>query len=107
MPRSNFGVKNFFLQNFIFFHPFKSINFQPVGFLAFQEKSGPLLQPYLDIFNTDKKSFININIESSPPEIWIRFLEINGSPSLIISKLSMDIFVGKKYVVIDTVYNIY
>ena len=37
--------KQFFLQNFIFFHPFESINFQPAGFLAFKEKSGPLLQP--------------------------------------------------------------
>jgi hypothetical protein len=39
----------------------------------------------LDFFNTDKKCFLNINIESSPPEIWIRirFLEINGSPSLL------------------------
>ena len=26
----------------------------------------------LDIFNTDKKCFMKINIESSPPEIWIR-----------------------------------
>ena len=41
----------------------------------------------LDIFNTDKKCFMKINIESSPPEIWIRirFLEINGSPSLVYS----------------------
>ena len=40
----------------------------------------------LDIFNTDKKCFMKINIESSPPEIWIRirFLEIYGSPSLVI-----------------------
>ena len=40
----------------------------------------------LDIFNTDKKCFMKINIESSPRKIWIRirFLEINGSPSLII-----------------------
>ena len=39
----------------------------------------------LDIFNTDKKCFMKINIESSPPEIRIRirFLEINGSPSLV------------------------
>ena len=39
----------------------------------------------LDISNTDKKCKI-INIESSRPEIWIRirFLEINGSPSLFI-----------------------
>ena len=39
----------------------------------------------LGIFNTDKKYLIKISIESSPPEIWIRirFLEINGSPSLI------------------------
>ena len=37
----------------------------------------------LDIFNTNKKCFIKINIESSPPEIWIRFLEINGSPLLV------------------------
>jgi hypothetical protein len=38
----------------------------------------------LDIFNTDKKCFMKINIETSPLEIWIRirFLEINGSPSL-------------------------
>ena len=26
----------------------------------------------LDIFNMDKKYFRKINIESSPPEIWIR-----------------------------------
>ena len=39
----------------------------------------------LDIFNADKKCFIKINVESGPPEIWmrIRFLEISGSPSLI------------------------
>ena len=38
----------------------------------------------INIFNTDKKCYIKINIESSPLEIWIRirFLEINGSPSL-------------------------
>jgi len=33
------------LQNLVFFHPPESINFQPAGFLAFKEKSGPLLQP--------------------------------------------------------------
>ena len=40
----------------------------------------------LYIFNTDKKCFIKMNIELSLPEIWIRirFLEINGSPSLLI-----------------------
>jgi hypothetical protein len=39
----------------------------------------------IDIFNPDKKCFIKINIESSPEEIWIRirFLEINGSLSLV------------------------
>ena len=39
----------------------------------------------LDIFNTDNKCFFKNNIESSPQEIWIRirFLEINGSPSLL------------------------
>jgi hypothetical protein len=39
----------------------------------------------LDIFNTDKKSFMKINIESIPPEIWIRirFYNGSGSPSLI------------------------
>ena len=39
----------------------------------------------LDLFNMDKKCFITNNIESSPQEIWIgiRFLEINGSPSLV------------------------
>ena len=48
LPRSNFGGKKIFLQNFIFFHPFESINFQPAGFLAFKEKSGPLLQPHIN-----------------------------------------------------------
>ena len=39
----------------------------------------------LDIFNTDKKCFIKINIESNPPEIWIRirFHYGSGSPSLV------------------------
>ena len=43
----------------------------------------------LDIFDTDKICFIKSNIESSPQEIWIRihFLEINGSPSLLLSIL--------------------
>ena len=38
----------------------------------------------LDKFNTDKKGFMKNNIESILMEIWIRirFLEINGSPSL-------------------------
>ena len=41
-----------------------------------------------DIFNADKKCLIRINIESSSCEIWIRirFLEINGSPSLFLYK---------------------
>ena len=41
----------------------------------------------LDIFNADKKCFIKDNIELSPQEIWIRvhFLEINGSPSLLLN----------------------
>ena len=43
----------------------------------------------LDSFNTDKKCFIKNNIESSLQEIWIRihFLEINGSPSLVLTQL--------------------
>ena len=32
---------------FIFYHPYESINFWPAGFLAFKEKSGPLLPPYI------------------------------------------------------------
>ena len=38
----------------------------------------------LDNFNTDKKCFMKINIEPSPPEIWIRirFHTGSGSPSL-------------------------
>ena len=47
MPRSNFGGKKNFLQNFIFYHSFEFINFQPAGFHAFKEKSGPLLHPYI------------------------------------------------------------
>ena len=40
----------------------------------------------LDIFNTNKKCFMKINKESSPPEIWIRirFHNGSGSPSLMI-----------------------
>ena len=45
LPRSNFGGKKKFLHNSIFYHPYESINFQPTGFLAFKEKSGPLLPP--------------------------------------------------------------
>ena len=42
----------------------------------------------LDILNTAKNVVLKL-IQSSPPEIWIRirFLEINGSPSLIQSVL--------------------
>ena len=38
----------------------------------------------VDIFITDKKGFMKINIELSPPEIWIRisFHNRSGSPSL-------------------------
>jgi hypothetical protein len=44
-PKQFWRGKNF-LQNFIFSHPYESINFQPAGFLAFKEKSGgPLLPP--------------------------------------------------------------
>ena len=43
-PKQFWRKKNF-LQNFIFFHLFESINFQPPGLLAFKEKSVPLLQP--------------------------------------------------------------
>ena len=41
----------------------------------------------------NEKCFVKINIESSPPEIWIRirFLEINGSPSL----LNIELAFGK------------
>ena len=31
------------LQNFIFSHPYESINFQPARFLEFKEQSSPLL----------------------------------------------------------------
>ena len=50
----------------------------------------------LDIFNTDKKCFKKKNIESSPPEIWIRirFLEINGSPSLVLTTYIFFIIIG-------------
>ena len=39
----------------------------------------------LDIFIKEKKYFMKINIDSCPLEIWkrIRFLEINGSPSMV------------------------
>ena len=48
----------------------------------------------LDIFNKDKKCLIKNNIESSPQEIWIRirFLEINGSPSLELAKSNGNFF---------------
>ena len=40
---------------------------------------------YLDSFNTDKINFMKINIESSPPELWIRirFHNGSGSPSIL------------------------
>ena len=40
-----------------------------------------------------KKCIMKINIESSPPEIWIRicFLEMNGSPSLIPCNLNTGV----------------
>ena len=43
----------------------------------------------LDIFDTDKKYFMKINIESNPPEIWIRirFHNGSGSPSLFMTLL--------------------
>ena len=34
----------------------------------------------LDIFNTDKKYFIKINVESSPQEIWIRIRFLDKKP---------------------------
>ena len=52
-----FWQKKIFHQNCIFFHPFESINFQPAGFLAFKEKSGPLLHPYLDNNQMKKSKF--------------------------------------------------
>ena len=47
----------------------------------------------LDIFNTNKKCFVKNNIESSPPELWIRirFLEINRSPSLVKIKMKKEL----------------
>ena len=43
-----------------------------------------LLGQNVNIFNTDQKCFMKINIESSPPEIWIgiHFHNGSGSPSL-------------------------
>ena len=48
----------------------------------------PKKKRVLGILNTVKKGFMKINIESSPQEIWIRirFLAINGSPSLILRR---------------------
>ena len=42
----------------------------------------------LEIFNTDKNCFMKINVESSPPETWIkiRFHNGSGSPSLLSDK---------------------
>ena len=53
--------------------------------LCFFEYSPDVIKENKYIFNTDKKCLMKINIELSPPEIWISisFLEINGSPSLL------------------------
>jgi hypothetical protein len=40
-----------FLQNFLFFHPYESINFQPAGFLVFKEKKWPIVTPLLIVLN--------------------------------------------------------
>ena len=37
LPKINIKILN---------HPYEHINFKPAGFLAFEGKSGPLLQPY-------------------------------------------------------------
>ena len=55
--------------------------------LYFSEYSPDVLKKktnVLDIFNTDIKCLMKINIESSPPEIWIRFHNGSGSPLLVI-----------------------
>ena len=50
MPESNFGEKKLFLQNFISFHPFESINFQPAGLL----KIALIVTPYYYEFTSFK-----------------------------------------------------
>ena len=42
---------------------------------------------------------MKINIKSSPPEIWIRtrFLEINGSPSLVTKQAQESIYIEGNY----------
>ena len=51
----------------------------------------------VDIFNTDRKRLIKINIESSPHQIWIRirFLEINGF-ALLIFQIHIDLLFKNK-----------
>ena len=45
-------------------------------------------QKFLVLLIRKKTCFIKINVESSPQEIWIkiRFLEKNGSPSLVLTQ---------------------
>ena len=50
IPIFQIGIQSAYENWTIFFHPFESINFQPAGFLAFKEKSGPLLHPYFNSF---------------------------------------------------------
>ena len=75
-------------QGSIFNIRFKESVLKPDPCLYFFEYSLDVLKKktlkVLDIFITDKKCFMKINKESSLSEIWkrIRFLEINGSPSL-------------------------
>ena len=61
------------------------VKYSPAGVI---KKKTKVLDPGDFFFNTDKKYVIQINVESSPQEIWIRirFLEKNGSPSLIYTK---------------------
>ena len=51
LPRSNFGGKKNFLENFIFYHPYESINFQPVGLMKIALIVTPLLKDMMNILN--------------------------------------------------------
>jgi hypothetical protein len=80
-----------------------------VLFLYFFEYSPDVLKKktkVLNIFYTDKKCFMKIDIESSPSEIWIRlrFHNGSGSPSqvkTIIYFKSFEIVIDLKTIIID------
>ena len=96
MPWSNFGENFFFLQNFILFHPFESINFQPAGLLKIALTVTPLLIEDI-IF---KSCYLSIHLSNyisfHPVDLSIRLLFLYQS--FIYSSIYLFIFSSCRFI---------